>query len=79
MRQRAELTDPRKAAVDGQFGTSHPGGNPMNESRFMVVHVRVVTDQPFELRGDAGNWDNSTRKWTNHRRGRRPGSGWKGA
>jgi uncharacterized protein (DUF302 family) len=34
--------------VYGQFGAKRPGGNPMNESRFPVHHVRLATDKPFE-------------------------------
>jgi uncharacterized protein (DUF302 family) len=34
--------------VYGRFGMQHPGGNPMNDSRFMVDHVRLTTDKPFE-------------------------------
>jgi uncharacterized protein (DUF302 family) len=34
--------------VYGQLGVQGPGGNPMNDSRFMVDHVRLVTDRPFE-------------------------------
>ena len=34
--------------VYGRFGAQRPGGNPMNESRFMVDHVRLESDKPFE-------------------------------
>src|SRR5260370_5728854 len=34
--------------VYGRFGVQRPGGNPMNDSRFMVDHVRLATDKPFE-------------------------------
>jgi uncharacterized protein (DUF302 family) len=34
--------------VYGQFGVQRPGGNPMNDSRFVVDHVRLETDKPFE-------------------------------
>ena len=34
--------------VYGRFGATHSGGNPMNESRFLVDHVRLATDKPFE-------------------------------
>jgi uncharacterized protein (DUF302 family) len=34
--------------VYGQLVVNRPGGNPMNESRFMVDHVRVVADQPVD-------------------------------
>src|SRR5262249_17823647 len=30
------------------FGVQHAGGNPMNDSRFTVDHVRRATDKPFE-------------------------------
>src|SRR6516225_4592262 len=32
----------------GRFGVQRSGGNPMNESRFMVDHVRLESDKPFE-------------------------------
>ena len=40
----------------------------MNESRFMVDHVRVTTDQPFEevAKGIERQLGDSTRTWTNH-------------
>jgi uncharacterized protein (DUF302 family) len=31
-----------------RFGVQRPGGNPMNDSRFVVDHVRLETDKPFE-------------------------------
>ena len=34
--------------VYGRFGVQRPGGNPMNESRFMVDHVRLESAKPFE-------------------------------
>ena len=34
--------------VYGRFGVQRPGGSPMNESRFVVDHVRLESDQPFE-------------------------------
>ena len=34
--------------VYGRFVVQRPGGSPMNESRFMVDHVRLETDKPFE-------------------------------
>jgi len=34
--------------VVGRFGGQRPGGNPMNDTRFMADHVRVATDKPFE-------------------------------
>ena len=30
--------------VYGRFGVQRPGGNPMNESRFLVDHVRLESD-----------------------------------
>jgi uncharacterized protein (DUF302 family) len=34
--------------VYGRFGVQRPGGSPMNDSRFVVDHVRLETDKPFE-------------------------------
>src|ERR1700681_2267837 len=34
--------------VYGRFGVQRPGGNPMNDSRFTVDHVRLASDKPFE-------------------------------
>jgi uncharacterized protein (DUF302 family) len=34
--------------VFARLGLQRPGGNPMNDSRFMVDHVRLTTDKPFE-------------------------------
>src|SRR5262249_39398021 len=34
--------------VSGRFGVQRPGGNPVNDSRFVVDHVRLETDKPFE-------------------------------
>src|SRR5689334_19240413 len=34
--------------VDGRPGVQRPGGNPMNDTRFLVDHVRLTTDKPFE-------------------------------
>jgi uncharacterized protein (DUF302 family) len=34
--------------VSGRFGMGCSGVDPMNESRFTVVHVRVATDKPFD-------------------------------
>ena len=34
--------------VSGRFGVQRPGGNPVNDSRFVVDHVRLATDKPFE-------------------------------
>src|SRR5258708_2623246 len=35
--------------VSGRFAAKPTGGNAMNESRFRVDHVRLVTDKPFEV------------------------------
>jgi uncharacterized protein (DUF302 family) len=34
--------------VYGRFGVQRPGGNLVNDSRFMVDHVRLEADKPFE-------------------------------
>jgi len=34
--------------VYGRFMVQRPGGSPMNDSRFVVDHVRLETDKPFE-------------------------------
>jgi uncharacterized protein (DUF302 family) len=34
--------------VYGRFGVQRPGGNPASDSRFLVDHVRLETDKPFE-------------------------------
>src|SRR5262245_59756170 len=34
--------------VYGRFGVQRPGGSSMNESRFLVDHVRLKSDKPFE-------------------------------
>jgi uncharacterized protein (DUF302 family) len=34
--------------VHGLIVAQRPGGNPMTESRFVVNHLRVTTDKPFE-------------------------------
>jgi hypothetical protein len=34
--------------VYGRFGVQRPGGSSMNESRFLVDHVRLESDKPFE-------------------------------
>jgi uncharacterized protein (DUF302 family) len=34
--------------VSGRFGVQRSGGNPMDDSRFTVAHVRLATDKPFE-------------------------------
>jgi hypothetical protein len=36
------------ALVSGWPGVLRPGGNPVNNSRFVVDHVRVETTKPFE-------------------------------
>jgi uncharacterized protein (DUF302 family) len=32
----------------GRFGAQRPGGDSMNDTRFMVDHVRQVSDKPFD-------------------------------
>jgi uncharacterized protein (DUF302 family) len=34
--------------VYGRSEVQRPGGNPMTDSRFLVDHVRLTTDKPFE-------------------------------
>jgi len=34
--------------VYGRLGAHRPGGNPMNETRILVDHVRQTSDKPFE-------------------------------
>jgi uncharacterized protein (DUF302 family) len=34
--------------VYGWFGVQRPGGNPMQDFRFLVDHVHLTTDKPFE-------------------------------
>src|SRR5713226_7857339 len=34
--------------ASGRFGLPRTGGNPMNDSRFVVDHVRLATEKPFE-------------------------------
>src|SRR5262249_46102207 len=34
--------------VSGRFGVQRSGGNPVNDSRFVVDHVRLESDKPFE-------------------------------
>lgn len=34
--------------VYGRFGVQRPGGKPMNNSHFVVDHIRRATDKPFE-------------------------------
>ena len=53
--------------VHGSFGVQRPGGNPMNDSRFMVDHVRLATDKPFEevtkaFEAQLGKFDGDVRK-----------------
>jgi uncharacterized protein (DUF302 family) len=53
--------------VYGRFGVQRPGGNPMNDSRFMVDHVRLTTDKPFEevtqaFEDQLGKFDGDVRK-----------------
>ncbi len=53
--------------VHGSFGVQSPGGNPMNDSRFMVDHVRLTTDKPFEevtqaFEAQLGKFDGEVRK-----------------
>ena len=31
-----------------RLGATHSDGKPMNDSRFVVDHVRLETDKPFE-------------------------------
>ena len=49
------------------FAAQRPGGNPMDESRFTVEHVRLATDKPFEEVAKAferqlGTFDSDVRK-----------------
>jgi uncharacterized protein (DUF302 family) len=53
--------------VYGRFGVQRPGGNPMNDSRFMVDHVRRTTDKPFDdvakaFEAQLGKFDGDVRK-----------------
>jgi uncharacterized protein (DUF302 family) len=53
--------------VHGRFGVQRPGGNPMKDTRFMVDHVRLTTDKPFEVVTQAfeaqlGKFDGDVRK-----------------
>ena len=34
--------------VYGRYGVQRSGGNPMKDSRFVVDHVRLETNKPFE-------------------------------
>ena len=53
--------------VYGQLDKQRPGGNPMNDSRFMVDHVRQTTDKPFDdvaraFEAQLGKFDGDVRK-----------------
>ena len=53
--------------VYGRFGVQRPGGNPMSDTRFMVDHVRLTTDKPFEdvtqsFEAQLGKFDGDVRK-----------------
>jgi uncharacterized protein (DUF302 family) len=53
--------------VHGSFGVQRPGGNPMKDTRFMVDHVRLATDKPFEevtkaFEAQLGKFDGDVRK-----------------
>jgi uncharacterized protein (DUF302 family) len=53
--------------VYSRFGVQRPGGNPMNDTRFMVDHVRLATDKPFEevtkaFEAQLGKFDGDVRK-----------------
>jgi uncharacterized protein (DUF302 family) len=53
--------------VHGRFGVQRPGGNPMNDTRFLVDHVRLATDKPFEevtkaFEAQLGKFDGDVRK-----------------
>jgi uncharacterized protein (DUF302 family) len=53
--------------VYGRFGVQRRGGNPMNDSRFVVDHVRLETNKPFEevakaLERQLGTFDPDVRK-----------------
>jgi len=53
--------------VYGRFGVQRPGGNPMSDTRFMVDHVRLMTDKPFEevtkaFEAQLGKFDGDVRK-----------------
>jgi uncharacterized protein (DUF302 family) len=48
--------------VAGRPGVQRPGGNPMNDSRYTVDHVRLATDKPFAevvkaFEGQLGHFD----------------------
>ena len=62
------------------FGVQRPGGNPMNDSRFTVDHVRLATDKPFEEVAKAferqlGQFDAGRVQGGCRKRGRRGGQG----
>jgi uncharacterized protein (DUF302 family) len=53
--------------VHGSFGVQRQGGNPMKDTRFMVDHVRLATDKPFEevtkaFEAQLGTFDGDVRK-----------------
>jgi uncharacterized protein (DUF302 family) len=53
--------------VHGSFGVQRPGENPMNNTRFMVDHIRLATDKPFEevtkaFEAQLGKFDGDVRK-----------------
>ena len=53
--------------VYGRFGVQRPGGDPMNDSRFTVDHVRRTTDKPFDdvakaFEAQLGKFDGDVRK-----------------
>ncbi len=53
--------------VYGRFGVQRPGGNPMNDSRFTVNHVRRTTDKPFDevtraFEAQLGKFDGDVRR-----------------
>jgi uncharacterized protein (DUF302 family) len=55
------------AFVYRQFEKQRPGGNPMNDSRFTVEHVRRTTDKPFEevtkaFEAQLGKFDGDVRR-----------------
>lgn len=53
--------------VYGRIGVQRPGGNPMNDSRFRVDHVRRTADKPFDdvakaFEAQLGQFDGDVRK-----------------
>jgi uncharacterized protein (DUF302 family) len=55
------------AFVYGHLDKQRPGGNPMTDSRFIVDHVRLTTDKPFEevtraFEAQLGQFDGDVRK-----------------